>query len=67
MTTVYLTGIKVNILLVTKDSVANNYVPEVYSIETTEGFDYTGNFVTNFGIDAAKYGTEAAGYCLHGI
>ena len=70
LTNIYLTGVKVNILLVTKNSAANNYSPDVYSVQTTDGFNsatYPDTFIRNFGIDASKYGTEASGYCLHGI
>ena len=64
---VYLTGVKVNILMVTKNSSTNNYVPEVYSSTSQEGHVFYKRFINNFGINASTFGSESSGYCLQGL
>ena len=65
----YLTDVKINLLIVTKNSTVNNYVPSVYSSVSTDGSNsvYTKTFEHNFGINASLYGSESSGYCLHGL
>lgn len=64
---VYLTGAKVNILMVTRNSSTNNYVPVVYSSTSQEGNVLNRRFGYNFGINASTFGYESSGYCLQGL
>ena len=65
----YLTGLRVNILIVAKADMGNGFVPSVYYKMSREGTisGYFTSFTHNFGIDTSLYGAEDSGACLHGL
>ena len=63
----FLTAIKINILLVAKNSTLYNYTSTVYSYFSKDGDYYTKNFIQNFGINASHFGSESSGFCLQGL
>ena len=64
---IFLTAIKINILLVNLNSTSYNYTPEVYSYSSRDGNVYSKTFIHNFGVNSSLFGSEASGYCLQGL
>ena len=62
----YLTGVKINILMVSRSS-PNGYIPEVYSYKSTEGSFLGKTFKFNFGINSSTFGSESSEYYLQGL